>query len=57
MARTKKFEKEIDVIKASRKGSREAELETSTGFNGTHKVHKSKKSYSRKPKHKGRIEE
>ena len=33
--------KQSDYIKANRKGSREAELENSTGFKGTHKVHKS----------------
>lgn len=41
-----------DYIKANRKGSRAAELEDSTGFKSTHKVHKSKKTYSRKKKHK-----
>ena len=41
-----------DYIKANRKGSRDAEIENSTGFNGTHKVHKSKKNYTRKEKHK-----
>ena len=41
-----------DYIKANRKGSRDAELEDSTGFKGTHKVHKSVKNYSRKIKHK-----
>ena len=44
--------KQSDYIKANRKGSREAELENSTGFRGTHKVHTSKKTYSRKTKHK-----
>jgi hypothetical protein len=41
-----------DIIKANRKGSREAELENSTGFKKSHKVHKSKKAYTRKTKHK-----
>ena len=41
-----------DFIKANRRGSREAELETQTGFSSKHKVHKSKKAYSRKNKHK-----
>lgn len=36
-----------DYIKASRRGSREAELELSPGFVSKHKVHKSKKSYNR----------
>ena len=44
--------KQSDYIKANRKGSRDAELEDSTGFKGTHKVHKSVKNYSRKTKHK-----
>jgi len=42
----------MDFIKASRKGSRDAELENSTGFKSTHKVHKSQKHYSRKTKYK-----
>jgi hypothetical protein len=42
----------MDFIKASRKGSRDAELENSTGFKSTHKVHKSQKNYSRKTKYK-----
>ena len=37
-----------DFIKANRRGSRMAELEDSTGFASNHKVHRSKKSYSRK---------
>lgn len=35
-------------MRASRKGSREAELEDSTGWVAVHKVHKSKKTYDRK---------
>jgi len=46
--------KNIDYIKANRKGSREASLEDATGFVSTHKVHKSKKTYSRKGKSKFR---
>ena len=42
----------IDYIKANRKGSRDAELEDSTGFQSIHKVHTSKKTYTRKEKHK-----
>lgn len=38
------------VQKANRKGNRLAEIEDSTGFNATHKVHKSQKDYSRKDK-------
>ena len=41
-----------DYIKANRRGSREAELENQTGWCGTHKVHPSKKTYTRKTKHK-----
>jgi hypothetical protein len=48
----KKRKKHMDFIKASRKGSRDAELENSTGFKSTHKVHKSQKNYSRKTKYK-----
>ena len=39
-------------LKANRKGSREAELEIHNGWCGMHKVHKSVKTYTRKPKHK-----
>jgi len=42
----------IDYIKANRKGSRDAALENSTGFTAIRKVHKSKKTYSRKDKHR-----
>ena len=38
----------MDVVKASRRGSREAELENSWGFVAGRKVHKSKKVYCRK---------
>ena len=41
-----------DYIKANRKGSREAELDVSTGFIRKHKIHKNKKKYTRKIKHK-----
>jgi len=44
-----------DYIKACRKGSREAELENATGFVSKHKAHKSKKQYTRKPKHKAEV--
>lgn len=46
--------KQIDYIKANRRGSREAELENATGFTSIHKVHRNKKAYSRKNKHKKR---
>ena len=38
--------------KVDRKISREEELKDSTGWTTIHKVHKSKKNYSRKKKHK-----
>ncbi len=42
-----------DYIAASRKGSREAEQELlGPGFHATTRVHRSKKLYSRKNKHK-----
>lgn len=46
-----------DYIRANRKGSREAELENSTGWSATHKIHKSKKTYSRKGKNKFYLDE
>ena len=39
-------------IKANRKGSRDAELENSSGWKSVHKIHKSIKTYTRKFKHK-----
>ena len=42
----------IDYIKANRKGSREAQLESENGWVSIKKVHKSKKNYTRKQKHK-----
>jgi len=44
----------LDYLKANRKGSRDAELENSHGFVSKHKVHKSKKNYTRKIKHKAK---
>ena len=41
-----------DYIKANRRGSREAELSFEHGWKAVHKVHKSKRIYSRKVKHK-----
>ena len=42
-----------DVIKAARKGSREAEQELlGPGFHSRNQVHRSKKIYSRKDKHR-----
>jgi hypothetical protein len=48
------FTKE-DSLKASRKASREIELQNSTGWVSKHKVHKSAKDYTRKMKHKNEI--
>ena len=48
--KTKKSNKTLEVLKANRKGSREAELENSNRFKSVHKVFKSKKTYSRKVK-------
>jgi len=39
-----------NYIVANRNGSRNAELENSTGFKSVHKIHKSKKTYNRKCK-------
>lgn len=42
-----------DYIKAAKRGQREAEMEImGPGFHSVHRVHKSKKTYTRKPKHK-----
>ena len=42
-----------DIIKAMRKGNREAERELlGDGFHSKHRVHKSKKAYTRKTKYK-----
>lgn len=40
------------IIKSERKISREIELENQSGWISRHKVHKSKKTYTRKPKYK-----
>ena len=43
----------LDVIKAMRRGGREAEMELlGPGFHSHNRVHKSNKIYSRKIKHK-----
>lgn len=44
--------KNSDYIKANRKGAREAELEINIGWTAVRKVHASKKTYTRKTKHK-----
>ena len=42
-----------DVIKAMRRGNREGEQEVlGPGFHATNRVHRSKKTYTRKLKHK-----
>jgi hypothetical protein len=41
----------LEYVKAARRGSREAELEDSTGFTRKQAAHTSKKTYKRKPKH------
>jgi len=40
------------LLKSDRRARREVDLIYSNGWVGTHKVHKSKKNYSRKNKHK-----
>lgn len=43
-----------DVIKAMRRGNREGEQDVlGPGFHSTNRVHRSKKTYTRKAKHKG----
>jgi len=42
----------LAVIKANRKGSREAELENKTGWTSKHSIKPSIKAYKRNPKHK-----
>ena len=42
----------LDVIKANRKGSRDAGLENTSGWTAVRKVHNSKANYTRKNKHK-----
>ncbi len=44
----------MDYIKGNRIGSREAELENSSGWKAVRKVHKSKRSYKRKDKHQNK---
>jgi hypothetical protein len=42
-----------DVIKAMRRGNREGEQEVlGPGFHSTNRIHRSKKTYTRKTKHK-----
>lgn len=42
-------------MKVSRKVAREVELQNATGWISKHKVHKSAKDYTRKPKHKNEL--
>lgn len=47
-----------DVIKAMRRGNREGEQEVlGPGFHSANRVHRSKKTYIRKAKHKGSEQE
>ncbi len=46
----------LDALKAMRKGNREAEMELlGPGFHSHDRTHKSKKTYTRKQKHKNSI--
>jgi hypothetical protein len=40
------------IIKSRKKASREIEVQNSIGWTATHKVHKTVKNYTRKPKYK-----
>lgn len=43
----------LDAVKAMKRGEREAEQEMlGPGFHSRHQIHKSKKTYTRKMKHK-----
>ena len=47
----------LDAIKAMRRGGREAEMELlGSGFHSFNRLHKSKKTYTRKLKHKHGVE-
>lgn len=39
---------QVDYVKAVKRANREMELQNSTGFKATTKIHKSKKTYNRK---------
>ncbi len=47
----KPTDKHKDYIKANRRGSRDAELENSSGWKAVRKIHRSKRTYTRKDKH------
>jgi hypothetical protein len=49
--RSLKFDTEA-YVKASRHGEWQGTMENENGFVSMHKVHKNKKAYNRKPKHK-----
>lgn len=55
MAKTLKISRE-QILKMERAIRRQEKIEARPlgGFEATHKVHKSKKTYNRKTKHKGR---
>ncbi len=47
-----------DLVKASRRGSREGEQELlGPGFHATSRIHRSKKTYTRKTKHKSPLQD
>ena len=53
MRRNKRRTTSLDVVKAMRRGNREAEMEIlGPGFHSKDRAHKSKKTYTRKSKHK-----
>ena len=53
MKKRKKKATNLDAVKAMRRGGREAEHELfGPGFHALNKVHQSKKTYTRKNKHK-----
>jgi hypothetical protein len=51
MSHTFRITKE-DYLKANRIGSRMAEMEGQTGWTAKNKVHRNKKAYSRRDKHR-----
>ena len=54
MKKNKKEKSRLDdVIKAMRRGNREGQQEVlGSGFHSTNRIHRSKKTYTRKTKHK-----
>ncbi|MBQ9821080.1 MAG: hypothetical protein IJM58_03065 [Muribaculaceae bacterium] len=55
MKKNKKKKSRLDdVIKAMRRGNRKGQQEVfGPGFHSTNRIHRSKKTYTRKAKHKG----